>query len=55
MLFVTLATAIWTLTAIIIAIRQSLDYKTTFRAIGVVLISIVVQAVILLFLTIVIS
>ena len=55
MLFVTVATAIWTLTAIIIAIRQALDYKTTFRAIGAVLISIVVQAVILLFLTIVIG
>ena len=55
MLFVTLATAIWTLTAIIIAIRQALDYKTTFRAIGVVLISIVVQAVILLFLGLVIG
>ncbi len=55
MLFVTVATAIWTLMAIIIGIRQALDYKTTFRAIGVVLISIVVQAVILVFLTFVIG
>jgi len=49
--FVTVATAIWMLMAIVIAIRQALDYKTNLRAIGVVLISIVVQAVILLFLT----
>lgn len=55
MFFVTVATTIWMLMAIIIAIRQALDYKTTFRAIGVVLISIVVQAVVLLFLFIVIG
>ena len=55
MLFVTVATAIWTLVAMVIAIKQALDYKTTLRAIGVILISIVVQAVILLFLTLVIG
>ena len=55
MLFVTVATTIWTLIAIVIALRQAFDYTNTFRAIWVVLISIVVQAVILLFLTFVIG
>jgi hypothetical protein len=55
MLFVTVATTIWTLIAVVIAVRQAFDYTNTFRAIWVVLISIVAQAVIILFLTFVIG
>lgn len=51
MLFATVVAKIWTFIAIVFAIRQVLDYKTTFRAIWVLLISIIVQAVVLLFLT----
>ena len=49
-LFITVVTTLWTLFAIVIAIRQALEYKTTFRAIWVVIISVVVQAVLLLLL-----
>lgn len=50
MLFVTIATTLWTLSAIVIAIRQTFEYKTTFRAIWVVVISFVVQAFLILLL-----
>ncbi|MBD3345146.1 MAG: hypothetical protein GF401_08810 [Chitinivibrionales bacterium] len=39
--------AIWMLAAMVIAVRQALDYKSTWRAIGVCLIGWVIQAVIL--------
>ena len=38
---------IWMLIAMIIAVRQALDYQSTWRAIGVVVIGFLVQAVIL--------
>ena len=37
---------IWMLVAMVIAVRQALDYKSTWRAIGVVLIGFLVQAII---------
>ncbi len=40
--------AIWMLVAMVIAVRQALDYKSTWRALGVCAIGWVVQAVILL-------
>lgn len=39
--------AIWMLVAMVVAVRQALDYKSTWRAIGVCLIGWVIQAVIL--------
>ena len=36
--------AIWMLVAMIIAVRQALDYQSTWRAIGVVVIGFLVQA-----------
>jgi len=42
-----LITGIWMLVAMIIAVRQALDYTSTFRAIGVCIIGWIVQAVIL--------
>jgi len=41
-----LAASIWMLIAMVIAVRQALDYKSTFRAVGVCLIGWVIQAVI---------
>jgi hypothetical protein len=41
-----LASSIWMLIAMVIAVRQALDYKSTFRAIGVCLIGWIIQAVI---------
>jgi hypothetical protein len=41
-----LVASIWMLIAMVIAVRQALDYKSTFRAIGVCLIGWVIQAVI---------
>ena len=41
-----LAASIWMLIAMVIAVRQALDYKSTFRAIGVCLIGWIIQAVI---------
>ena len=38
---------IWMLIAMVIAVRQALDYQSTWRAIGVVLIGFLVQAIIL--------
>ena len=42
--------AIWSLIAMVIAVRQALDYKSTPRAVGVCLIGWIVQSVILAFL-----
>lgn len=41
------ATAIWTLVAVVIAVRQALDYRSTGRAVGVCLIGWLVQVAIL--------
>ncbi len=49
--FATFIATSWTLVAIVIAIRQAFDFQKTFRAIAVVLISIIVQAIILMLLT----
>jgi hypothetical protein len=38
----------WMLVAMVIAVRQALDYKSTWRAIGVCVIGFVVQALILM-------
>lgn len=38
---------VWMLVAMVIAVRQALDYQSTFRALGVVLIGWLVQAVIM--------
>ncbi len=40
-------TAVWTLVAVVIAVRQALDYRSTGRAIGVCLIGWLVQVAIL--------
>ena len=39
---------IWMLVAMIIAVRQALDYESTWRAIGVVIIGFLVQAIVLI-------
>jgi len=41
---------IWMLVAMIIAVRQALDYESTWRAIGVVVIGFLVQAIVLIML-----
>ena len=41
---------IWMLIAMVIAVRQALDYKSTWRAIGVVIIGFLVQAIVLIML-----
>ncbi len=38
---------VWMLTAMIIAVRQALDYRSTFRAVGVCIIGWIVQVVVL--------
>ena len=43
-----LAASIWMLIAMIIAVRQALDYKSTLRAVGVCVIGWIIQALILL-------
>ena len=40
-------TSIWMLVAMVIAVRQALDYKSTFRAVGVCLIGWIIQALII--------
>jgi len=40
---------IWMLVAMIIAVRQALDYQSTWRAIGVVVIGFLVQAIVLVY------
>ena len=42
-----LLTGIWMLVAMVIAVRQALDYKSTWRAVGVCLIGWIVQIAIL--------
>ena len=41
---------IWMLVAMVIAVRQALDYESTWRAIGVVIIGFLIQAIVLIFL-----
>ena len=41
---------IWMLVAMIVAVRQALDYESTWRAIGVVIIGFLVQAIVLIML-----
>ncbi len=45
-----LVSGVWMLTAMIIAVRQALDYRSTFRAVGVCVIGWVVQVVVMLLL-----
>ena len=42
-----LVAAIWMLVAMIIAVRQALDYQSTFRAVGVCIIGWIVQGIVL--------
>lgn len=41
------ATGIWMLVAMIVAVRQALDYKSTYRSIGVCFIGWLIQAIVL--------
>ena len=41
---------IWMLVAMVIAVRQALDYESTWRAVGVVVIGFLVQAIVLIML-----
>ena len=41
---------IWMLVAMIVAVRQALDYESTWRAVGVVVIGLLVQAIVLIIL-----
>ena len=41
---------VWMLVAMVIAVRQALDYESTWRAIGVVVIGFLVQAIVLIIL-----
>ena len=41
---------LWMLVAMVIAVRQALDYESTWRAVGVVVIGFLVQAIVLIFL-----
>ena len=42
-----IGSGIWMLVAMVIAVRQALDYESTWRAIGVVVIGFLVQAIVL--------
>ena len=42
-----ITTSIWMLVAMVIAVRQALDYKSTWRAIGVVVTAFLLQSIIL--------
>jgi hypothetical protein len=42
-----LIAGIWMLVAMVVAVRQALDYKSTFRAVGVCLIGWLIQALII--------
>ncbi len=42
-----LVAAIWMLVAMVIAVRQALDYQSTFRAVGVCIIGWIVQGIVL--------
>ena len=48
-----IGSGIWMLVAMVIAVRQALDYESTWRAIGVVVIGFLVQAIILIMLLII--
>ena len=45
-----IGSGIWMLIAMVIAVRQALDYQSTWRALGVVVIGFLVQAIVLIFL-----
>ena len=45
-----IGSGIWMLVAMVIAVRQALDYESTWRAIGVVVIGFLVQAIVLMML-----
>ena len=45
-----LVTSIWMLVAMVIAVRQALDYQSTLRAVAVCIIGWVIQAIILIIL-----
>ena len=45
---VNLLATIWMLVAMVVAVRQALDYHSTYRAIGVCLLGWIVQAVIIM-------
>jgi hypothetical protein len=42
-----IVSAIWMLVAMVIAVRQALDYKSTWRAVGVVVTAFLIQSIIL--------
>ena len=42
--------SVWMLVAMVIAVRQALDYQSTFRAVSVCMIGWVIQAIILVIL-----
>ena len=44
-----IGSGIWMLIAMVIAVRQALDYQSTWRAIGVVVIGFLVQAIVLIY------
>jgi hypothetical protein len=48
---VTIVVAVWTLVAMVVAVRHALDYRSTGRAIGVCIIGWLVQVVILILVT----
>jgi hypothetical protein len=48
---VTIVAAVWTLVAMVVAVRHALDYRSTGRAIGVCIIGWLVQVVILVLVT----
>ena len=43
-----IGSGIWMLIAMVIAVRQALDYESTWRAIGVVIIGFLIQAIVLI-------
>ena len=45
--FVNLLAGVWMLVAMVIAVRQALDFQSTYRAIGVCLIGWIIQAILL--------
>jgi hypothetical protein len=45
-----IGSGIWMLVAMVVAVRQALDYESTWRAIGVVMIGFLVQAIVLVML-----
>lgn len=45
--FIMLGSSVWMLTAMVIAVRQALDYTSTFRAVGVCIIGWVIQILVL--------